>query len=220
MRKLLFALVATAYCLTPSYGSEKGNGGDVVLCGGWNMGPLRIELLDYYESRRSKEITFDASVSHTDFIHQLADVFEATDPELFQGFRREGVRLSSGIEAYLHERILSSYIHFDRREITNINDEGRRFLGNDVCDLRQVIYWRLKNKAVHYRVDRGILTKMDPVQVRGMIIHELLYITLKKPFNLRTSKKLRRFHRELMVRGIQNLDPGSVRVLLRESFLR
>lgn len=200
------------------FASEKGNGGDVVICrNGYRMHP--VMLLDFFEMSPGRQPLFDHRLSNHDYVNQIADKLEAYDPIMYAPVRREGLRLAQAFENYLRNGEASPGVLF-KRNISNTNDEGRYFLWESMCHVEQIITWNRRNEGIVYLVNKNLIGKLSTVDLRGLILHEALYISLKKHANLRFTNRLRRFNAELSRRQISELTPELIGSLMAQYIRR
>lgn len=189
----VLALFLSAVCVQSAMaGIQKGNGGDVVVCG--NGYP---RLYDYYEAEQrwklpvvySSERTVDAKVR--DLIGRIARL----NP-------RRATVYTKWFESFYNETEFLAGV-----ELIDIPDTGDGFIPSG-CVLKQAAVQRQMRfpNEKRFTVQNDIFMAMDDDNKAGLILHELILREASEFRGHESSINARYFHAQIASRAIESMD--------------
>lgn len=168
--KFKFITLAVAALLVPSAAkaaTERGNGGDAVVCRNSNNQITRAELLDYYEARVLRNIEIDlgpADKSHIDKFYVALDRLKFFSP----------VRSRVYAEELKNFEAETQFI--PGVELVQIEDEEPTVIPTG-CKIEQLAVQRnpVFPGDKRFVVSKDIWDKLDTTSKAGLILHEIIY---------------------------------------------
>jgi hypothetical protein len=201
---LLFVLLMA----TSGWANERGNGGDAVVCRNAQGKITRAELFDYYEGRTLRNFpTVISRLSDVEFYKSVAQRLYDFDTDTFSDVREEALKLSTAITAYLKGQRVQPGVAFTKDVLTDIPDTDAISLPRN-CEIEQLAV-RLKRQFPEdpeYLIQGDILKKLSPRDVRGLVIHELIYRGFAEKLAVKNSVSARYFHQKIMARPLVEMD--------------
>jgi hypothetical protein len=200
---LLVLLMASA-----TWANERGNGGDAVVCRNAQGKITRAELFDYYEGRTLRNFpTVTSRLSDVDFYKSLAQRLYDFDEQTFADVREEALKLSTAITAYLKGQRIQPGVAFTKDVLTDIPDTDAISLPRN-CEIEQLAV-RLKRQFPEdpeYLIQGDILKKLSARDVRGLVIHELIYRGFTENLAAKNSVSARYLHQKIMAKPLEKMN--------------
>jgi hypothetical protein len=162
--------------------NERGNGGDAVVCRGSDGVILSAELLDYYEGRtlRNFQVVPEMGENNESLLKEVGAKLASFEENPYMDFTDEALRLDEALQEYLKSgRRMRDDIIFTHDPLRDIPDSGELILRRG-CQVEQVAI-RIKQRFPEdpaYIFQAEILTHLSPLDVRGLILHEMFYMYL------------------------------------------
>lgn len=200
---LLFLFVSSV-----AFANERGNGGDAVVCRDSSGKIVSIELLDYYEGRklRRMNVVYDPGLTNAAYIQKLGAKLVEFDHVRFKDFTQEGLKLDKAIASFLATgRNSDQRVLFTDDVLTDIPDSDELTF-QPGCHVEQLAI-RVKKQFPEdpeYIIQQNLLKALSPRDVRGIIVHELIYRVVKNLTRGENSVFARYFHQKVMEGKVEN----------------
>ncbi len=206
------AVLSIASCLTFGQafaeGGGSGNGGDAVVCREYGARPVRIvsaELLDYYEGRQLRRLSPRAHAELTDeqYIDKIGDTLLAYDAVAYADFKSEALKLMAAVKEFRASGTSSDTdILFTNEQLRDIPDAGTQLVMSNNCRVEQLAIRTTQEfpDDPKYIIQADILRAMDPLNARGLVLHEAVYKTFVEKYRDTNSVGARYLHQKLTAR--------------------
>lgn len=162
--------------------NERGNGGDAVVCRSIDGKIINAELLDYYEGRtlRNFQVVPEMSENNEALLNEVGAKLASFEENPYMEFTDEALRLNEALQEYLKSgRRIRDDIIFTHDPLRDIPDSGELILRKG-CNVEQVAI-RIKQRFPEdpsFIFQAEILSHLSPLNVRGLVLHEMLYMYL------------------------------------------
>lgn len=194
------------------FAGERGNGGDVVVCRDQNGEIISAELLDYYEGRvmRKLPVVEYPGLSDDEFFDMVGEKLNAMEEYNLPFWTNMAKEIMQNIREYQTTGNSSSTeILFTEEDLTDIPDSGELVIKRG-CKVEQIAIWLKKT----YPEDPTFIFKANLLQylsqrdVRGLIVHELIYMMLaerntERRCEMNDSIPVRYYHQKLLSRNVE-----------------
>ncbi len=178
--------------------NEKGNGGDAIVCRNSQGKIESSELLDYYEGREFRKVShhFHENLSDLEYFDKLGKQLTQFD-ERFKDLGKEAHSFVEAIEKFKRENTKRTGVYiFTDHPLADINDSLHLTFPRN-CKVEQLAIRTYTNYVEGFIFNSEILRSLKPDDLRGIILHELIYKFFHQWAKAENSLGSRYFHQIL-----------------------
>jgi hypothetical protein len=190
--------------------NEKGNGGDAIVCRNAEGKIKSAELLDYFEAReyRKLPVSFDSSSSNEGYIRSVLEKLQSFDRYKFtKDIMLEASELLDALETFrARGEAISDEYRFSSQNLLDIPDSQHLIVPKN-CSIEQFVI-RVKRRVQEdpkFLIQSEILNALTDRDLRGIVLHEVIYRVFIENMNAQDSRAARYFHQKVVEKTLNEL---------------